>query len=246
MSKFMMEETTKKVDMAIYEGLIDDTDYEGYTDEKPIIPFISIRQKIVKDGDKIKKGFEDGWFCMKKTEPNIAEKLQNVTIISSGKQRAYFSPEKTLICKSEDCITNQSGELCAECPYEVNVWGKDGESPKCKEGRKLAIIWNEEPYILVFGPGSLKAWAEFEYSRKKIRLKLGKRNIPAPLHFLEMDIRAQFTQNPKGDYNEIVFENVRLISDPEKLKKMKEYHMLAVEMMPRATIESQYEDDIPF
>lgn len=243
-----------KVDMAIYEGLIEESDFEGYTDEKSIVPYISIRQKPKQnEKGKILDGFESGKFCLKKSDPNIAEILKNVVIVATGKQRVYFT-DGNLQCKSDDCIVNIRGEYCIDCPYGANTWAENGDPPKCKEGRKLVIIWNDEPYILVFGPGSLKSFAEFESTRKKIRIKFGKKSVAAPLHFLKLDIEIKFINGKKGDYFDLEYKNIRLITEPEELQKIKGIHQLAAEeIMPKVDIASNLhsendedDGDLPF
>ena len=145
-------------------------------------------------------------------------------------------------------------DYCATCPW--NKYGTDGRGKKCKNMRRLHILFEGEmlPKRLTLPPSSLKSYDTFA-------TMLTDKGIPYPLAIVEFWLKE--AQNKDGiKYAEVQFNLIDIIKDPEGIEKihairtqykeaMRQQEVLTEEYAPEeetkaAVSETPEEEEVPF
>lgn len=192
---------TDKILAKLSDVEIKPEEYQGYDDSgKLYIPFVSIRQKALKDskGKTIK---EAGAF--KITDPVEDEERSDVknlkgTIIAWRIGRVYFESleSKQPECKSPDGITGSTYGDCSTCEY--NQWhsekSRPGGAPACSEIRNLCFVDQSlGAFILTLGRSGIKPFDLYDE-------RLKRRKPRPPHHFLLIEIGLEYQTEPAEHY----------------------------------------------
>jgi len=125
------------------------------------------------------------------------------------------------LCRSENGIVSVDGKRCADCPDNYNVFGPNGERPRCS--KVIALLgWNISNQRFFVLP--LRGKALSQLSLYQSELKFNKNR--APYFFFETKIGTKLIQDDKGKYYIPTFEIVKDYT--EELKELAEQLQKAI------------------
>lgn len=240
--EIVVQNGTDKILAKLSDVKIEPEDYQGYDDSgKLYIPFVSIRQKALKDG-KGKTIKEPGAF--KITDPVEDEERPDVeslkgTVIAWRVGRVYFESldSKQPECKSPDGITGSVYGDCAACQY--NQWhsekSRPGGAPACAEIRNLCFVdENQGAFILTLGRSGLKPFDLYDE-------RLKRRKPRPPHHFLKVEIGLEYQTEPAEHYTP-KFKLIDVLP-AEQRAEIKEQRKKIIEMFKTGVEKMEHKPD---
>lgn len=187
---------------------IDESDAEGYEATQERLPFVSIRQKDLKDA-KGKVIRSAGHFRISdKACPDMpdadGEKGLVVTVLADQSSRVYWPnlTDDKPSCKSNDGRVGmgEPGGDCATCKH--GQWKQDGTRPDCAQHINLCCYDHtvKRAYIVNIGRSGLRPWNDFKAILKHNTVSVKGKTFPVPIHFMEIRITVAYVQEPSPHY----------------------------------------------
>lgn len=181
---------------------IDENDFGGYEEAISSMPFVSIRQKDLKDDNGRLKAaagsFSISYPLFKGQIETPDVPTLTVTILGDRRSRVYFETldDKQPKCKSTDgkIGTGIPGGECRTCPLGQFV---GGQSPKCRSGYNI-LAWDHAggfPYIIQLGPSGLRSYNQFRALAEQLQ-----HQSKLPLHALRVNIGTMYVREPAEHY----------------------------------------------
>ena len=206
----MPTEDLVEVSPELADLIVGDENKTYYEQCRDSFPFISIRQKDLKDH----KGgiiFPAGGFKYQNVDFDVPDadgsKGVVVSILADQDSRVLFQnlTDERPTCKSVNGIigTGNPGGQCLGCP--LSAFSPEGKSPKCKQQINLFCfdhtIKDSNPvYILTINPSGLKHYGKFKSYLQRLTMSFNNKKITLPISFHRVLITSEFVKEPAEHY----------------------------------------------
>ena len=209
--------------------LIDGDENKTYYEQcRDSFPFISIRQKDLKQGRKVVA--PAGGFKYQNVDFDVpdadGEKGIVISILADQDSRVWFDKltDKKPTCKSNNGVVGMGspGGQCLSCP--LSLFSPEGDAPVCNQQINLfcfdhTITDSNPVYILNIGRSGLKSYGKFKAYLQRVTIKFNNKNMTIPISFHRVLVTTEFV-NEKGGYYVPVFKLIDTL-ELEGVKEVK-------------------------